>query len=189
MGCRHRRPVNALCVFNGDLIAGGQFTVAGGALSNRIARWDGTEWSSLSGPSGTGIGDTVNVFGVYDDWLVAGGRFTEAGGISSWRIAFYGALAFSVGGTVQGLEGSGLMLQLNGSNHLSVSENGDFAFANTLDDDAAFEVTVAVQPTNPEQICTVANGSGTVSGSDVSDAAVNCSFDDLFSDRFEQPAP
>ena len=34
--------VEALTVFNGELIAGGIFTTAGSASANRIARWDGS---------------------------------------------------------------------------------------------------------------------------------------------------
>ena len=39
---------SALAVLaNGDLVAGGQFTTAGGVTANNIARWDGTSWSAL----------------------------------------------------------------------------------------------------------------------------------------------
>jgi trimeric autotransporter adhesin len=37
---------------NGDLVAGGAFTTAGGVIANRMARWNGTTWSALgAGPS------------------------------------------------------------------------------------------------------------------------------------------
>ncbi|MFC1572138.1 hypothetical protein ACFL6M_00920, partial [Candidatus Eisenbacteria bacterium] len=41
------RLVNALTVYDGDLIAGGFFTRAGAWTVNNIARWDGTEWHPL----------------------------------------------------------------------------------------------------------------------------------------------
>ena len=33
---------------NGEIIAGGAFSSAGGVPANRIARWDGTSWSSMA---------------------------------------------------------------------------------------------------------------------------------------------
>jgi hypothetical protein len=47
--------VNALVVYNDDLIAGGTFSTAGGDVVNRIARWDGTSWHSLAGGMNTGV--------------------------------------------------------------------------------------------------------------------------------------
>jgi hypothetical protein len=48
--------LQAPAVYDGDLIAAGAFTEAGGVPVNRIARWDGTDWS----PLGSGIdGGTV----------------------------------------------------------------------------------------------------------------------------------
>ena len=45
--------VCALTVYNGELIAGGWFTTAGGVTCNCIARWDGSAWQPLgSGMSG-----------------------------------------------------------------------------------------------------------------------------------------
>jgi hypothetical protein len=44
--------VYALTEFNGELIAGGSFTTAGGTNCMRIARWDGNTWQ----PLGSGMG-------------------------------------------------------------------------------------------------------------------------------------
>ena len=58
---------------------------------NRVARWDGTAWSALSGPSGTGVDGPVNALAVFDDGtgpaLYAGGDFTTAGGVASDNVA------------------------------------------------------------------------------------------------------
>ena len=35
--------VSALTVYNGELIAGGDFTTAGGVTCNYIARWNGSD--------------------------------------------------------------------------------------------------------------------------------------------------
>ncbi|GAB3857174.1 hypothetical protein GCM10028822_30450 [Hymenobacter terrigena] len=48
--------VNALAIAsNGDLYVGGAFTQAGGAAANRIAKWNGTAWSSVGSSSTTGV--------------------------------------------------------------------------------------------------------------------------------------
>lgn len=76
----------ALTEFEGKLIAGGTFTTAGGQNANRIAQWDGKNWSSL----GSGIvGDTVRALAVYDGKLVVGGVFTSVGGQDAENIALW----------------------------------------------------------------------------------------------------
>jgi hypothetical protein len=67
----------------GLLVAGGQFTVAGGVSASRIAAWDGNSWRAL----GSGMDDSVFALTVYDGELVAGGRFTTAGGLDVSYIA------------------------------------------------------------------------------------------------------
>ncbi len=49
------------------LYVGGRFATAGGITVNKIARWDGTEWSALNGPSGTGLDYEPRSLAVYDD--------------------------------------------------------------------------------------------------------------------------
>jgi hypothetical protein len=66
----------------------------------------------------------------------------------------------SIGGSVSGLAGSGLVLQNNGGDNLKVSGNGSFSFATLLASGSSYSVTIQTQPTNPGQTCTVTNGSG-----------------------------
>jgi len=68
---------------------------------------------------------------------------------------------YTIGGTVSGLSGAGLVLQYNGGNNLSVSTNGSFTFSQAIANGGSYNVTVLTQPSNPTQICTVTNGSGT----------------------------
>ncbi|GGX74813.1 FG-GAP repeat protein [Saccharospirillum salsuginis] len=82
--------------------------------------------------------------------------------------------SFAVGGSVSGLEGSGLVIQLNGEHDLAVESDGSFAFSNTLEDQSDYSVTIASQPTSPEQSCRVTNGSGRLTGSEVSNILVSC---------------
>lgn len=83
--------------------------------------------------------------------------------------------AFSVGGTVSGLAGSGLVLRNNGGDDLPIASNGSFTFASELASGSAFEVTVATQPTRLSQTCTVADAAGTIGGGDVRTVKVTCS--------------
>lgn len=80
---------------------------------------------------------------------------------------------FTIGGSVTGLTGTGLVLQDNGGDDLTVSASGTFTFATTIAANGAYSVTVLTQPTNPTQTCTVANGSGTAAAN-VTNVAVTC---------------
>lgn len=81
---------------------------------------------------------------------------------------------YSVGGTVSGLTGSGLVLQNNGGDDLAVSASGPFTFATALANSAAYSVTVLSQPSSPGQICTVTAGSGNITGNNVTGVTVSC---------------
>ena len=73
-----------LAVYNGDLIAAGQFTQApGGVPAQGIARFDGTSWHAL----GAGLNQQVFALAVYNGELIAAGTFTDAGGGTADNIA------------------------------------------------------------------------------------------------------
>jgi 6-phosphogluconolactonase len=71
---------------------------------------------------------------------------------------------FTIGGSISGLAGSGLVLSAGAGNTVSVSKAGAFTFPTSLGAGASYDVTVASPPANPSQTCTVSNGTGTVSG-------------------------
>ena len=81
---------------------------------------------------------------------------------------------FTVGGTVTGLSGTGLVLQDNGGDNLSVSASGAFTFATSVASGAAYAVTILTQPTSPSQTCTLTNATGTVGSANVTNVAVSC---------------
>jgi uncharacterized delta-60 repeat protein len=81
---------------------------------------------------------------------------------------------FKLSGTVTGLTGSGLLLRTDHFDQVQVAANGAFSFPALLADGATYTVTVATQPNNPAQICTVTNGSGAIKGADVTNIAVAC---------------
>ena len=82
-------------------------------------------------------------------------------------------VGYTLGGTITGLAGSGLVLQNNGGNDLTVAAAAtSFAFAGTITAGSAYNVTVKTQPTNPAQTCTVANAAGTANANVL--VAVSC---------------
>ena len=83
--------------------------------------------------------------------------------------------SFTVGGSVSGLSGSGLVLRNNGGDDKSIVSNGSYTFATEVADGANYNVTVLSQPNTQNQLCTVANATGTISGGSVNNANVSCS--------------
>ena len=79
-----------------------------------------------------------------------------------------------VGGTVSGLAGSGLVLQVNGGDNLPITGDGSFTFATPLDYGTNYSVTVLSQPTDPAQTCSVSNASASMPDVDINDVMVNC---------------
>ena len=82
--------------------------------------------------------------------------------------------AFTIGGTVDGLQGAGLVLSNLGT-ELAVSTNGQFTLPGTHTAGEPYEVNVKAQPHNPDQLCTVQSGAGHVGSANVSNIAVHCS--------------
>jgi uncharacterized repeat protein (TIGR03803 family) len=81
---------------------------------------------------------------------------------------------YTVGVTVSGLLGAGLVLQLNGGNDLPITANGSAAFSVPINSGASYAVSVRTQPTVPTQACSVGNGSGTIGTANVSGIAITC---------------
>ena len=83
------------------------------------------------------------------------------------------APTFSITAAVTGLTASGLVLQNNGGGSVTVVAGATTAtIATGANDGAMYAVTVQTQPAG--QVCTVANGSGTVRSANVSDITVTC---------------
>jgi hypothetical protein len=76
--------VTAVAVMpTGDIIAGGNFVVAGQVAVNNIARWDGTQWNTMGGLDGPVVSMAVLPTG---DLLVSG-SFQNAGDEPAQRMA------------------------------------------------------------------------------------------------------
>jgi uncharacterized delta-60 repeat protein len=82
--------------------------------------------------------------------------------------------AFTIGGTVTGLVGTGLVLQDLKFVPLAISTDGPFTLPLPTNSGSPYAVSIVSQPTNPLQVCTVTNGSGTVGNANITNVAVNC---------------
>jgi 6-phosphogluconolactonase len=85
-----------------------------------------------------------------------------------------GPASYSVGGTVTGVTGTGLVLQNSGGDNLAISGNGPFVFTTKLFTGTPYAVSVLTQPTGPSQTCAVSNAGGVMGASDVTNVAVTC---------------
>jgi 6-phosphogluconolactonase (cycloisomerase 2 family) len=96
-------------------------------------------------------------------------QHTRAGAASNSATSDY-----TIGGTVTGLSGHGLMLQISDGSELPIAANGAFTFPGALPSGTAYSITIKSQPTVQHEICAITNGSGTVGTTDIGNVSVNC---------------
>ncbi|MDH4215884.1 MAG: hypothetical protein OEV23_03175 [Gallionella sp.] len=83
------------------------------------------------------------------------------------------ANTFAVGGTVTGLSGKGLVLQLNGANNLAVAKNGKFIFTGVrLPDGSDYSVAIKTMPA--KQKCLIKPVSAAFDRDTLNIVAVTC---------------
>ena len=126
--------VDALSVFDDGsgtaLYAGGDFFSAGGSPVERIAKWDGANWSAL----GAGVNSLgVEALAVFDDGggevLFVGGGFSTAGGVASKGVATWDGSDWSPLGS--GLNNSVISLTVfDDGSGAALYAGGNFIFAN-----------------------------------------------------------
>jgi 6-phosphogluconolactonase (cycloisomerase 2 family) len=80
--------------------------------------------------------------------------------------------SYTVGGTVSGLTGAGLVLRNNGGNDLALNANGAFTFTAPLLSGANYLVTVQTEPAAKR--CTVANADGPVLAANITNVTITC---------------
>ena len=110
--------VSALIVSGTTVYAGGDFTTAGAVTAASVARWDGSNWSSLG--LGSGMNGDVNAFAVIGSTLYVGGNFTTAPGgvavnyITQWNGTAWAPLGTGMDSDVQALAVIGTTLYAGG---------------------------------------------------------------------------
>jgi len=111
---------------NGELIAAGNFTSAGGVAANNIASWNGSTWSPLGGGI-TGPSATVQRLTTLPNGdVVAAGLFGTAGGVTVNNVARWDGTSWhAMGGLAVGSgEITGLVARQNGEVFASGSVSG-----------------------------------------------------------------
>jgi hypothetical protein len=106
-----------------------------------------------------------------------GGGSTGGGGGAGGGGSTPPPTSYTVGGTLSGLAGTGLVLQNNGGNDLALSANGTFSFTPSVASGAPYSVSVKTQPSNPAQNCVVENATGTTGSANVTAISVKCTTD------------
>ena len=88
--------VNALTVHGGLLYIGGDFTtLMDGRNTNRLAAFDGSDFSLLENFLGNGVDDRVFSLANNSDGVYIGGQFDNAGGIPARGLALWDGVGFS----------------------------------------------------------------------------------------------
>jgi hypothetical protein len=86
--------------------------------------------------------------------------------------------AWTVGGVVLGLTGTGLTLHLsNGSDYVATPQGGSnvaFLFDTPIAEGGIYDVSVKKQPQSPVQSCSVSGGTGVIGQANVVTVVVNC---------------
>src|SRR5580704_16172136 len=153
-----------LFVFAGIVSTGAWGCAAGGSSDGDLGDGDiGTADGGGGGPADSGHG--VDGSGHKDGGpglTDTGGGHKDATGEGSSGGEGGGGGKFTIGGMVTGLRGTGLALQDNGSDNLTITKNGAFTFAVPVASGGAYDVTAFIQPVSPSQTCSVTAGSGTV---------------------------
>ncbi len=91
---------------------------------------------------------------------VANGSGTANGNVGTVVVSCSSG-TLSLGGSVSGLAGTGLVLANTDGDTLTISGNGSFQFKVLLVSGTTYNVTIKTQPTGPAQICTITNNTGT----------------------------
>ncbi|HRG73686.1 MAG TPA: hypothetical protein PLX69_03935, partial [Leptospiraceae bacterium] len=93
---------------------------------------------------------------------------------------------YTIGGTVTQLaSGKSFAIQNNGGDDLTVSANGSYTFKTSIADKTAYAVSILTQPTN--QICVLANDSGTLAGANITNVDITCTKGELLSGTVVNP--
>ncbi len=109
----------------GILYVGGNFDEAGGNTANRIATWDGTNWSTL----GDGTSGFVQAITSTPTDVFIGGNFAVAGGLTVNRIARWNKTSSSWFSLENGVNNNVNAL-LNDDTYLYAAGSFDIAFKN-----------------------------------------------------------
>ena len=126
-----------------------------------------------------GLRTTISIITLLATITGCGGSSPVAPVTPVTPIAPVSTAKYTVGGTVTGLRGPGLVVEDSYGNafdidDLALSSSGSFTFHSQLGSGVKYGIGVETQPLTPPQFCQVANGSGTVGSANVTNVQVTC---------------
>lgn len=122
---------------NGEVYAGGFFTMAGNQPAANVARWTGSSWVAM----GSGLTGAVNALAVSGNRVYAGGGFSFSGNQAVSRVASWNGSSWLPMGSGTDKEVNALAVS---GNRLNVG--GDFSMAGNQLADRFAKVTIPVPP-------------------------------------------
>jgi hypothetical protein len=84
-------------------------------------------------------------------------------------------LSYVVGGSLANYQGNGLMIAETVSGQVFYATSGGTTFSFSVKDGSNYNIIVGTQPSSPNEVCSVTNGSGTIAGATINNVALNCS--------------
>ncbi len=136
--------VHSLCVYNGNLCAGGMFEHAGTNDMHNLAMWNGSNWSSLGDIDGSGMGDNVvSAMCAYNGHLFIGGNFGSCGSTSSSNLGMWDGSSWSSIGT--GMDGEVNSLAVY-HNELYIGGSFTNAAGTSVNNIAKYSPNIGIQP-------------------------------------------
>ncbi len=171
--------INISCTVNTYTIGG---SVSGLASSSLVLNNNGSAVMTVGANGGFTLpgayvaGTTYNVTIAtqpsFQTCLITNGNGTVNGNITNISIACT-TTSFTIGGSASGLgSGKSLILNNNGSTAMTVTTNGSFTLPGSFTGGLAYNITVGTQPSG--QNCSVSNGSGSITTTNVSNISVIC---------------
>ncbi len=92
--------VHSLCVYNGNLYAGGMFEHGGAMNMSNIGMWNGSSWNTIGNIGGAMMGDNaVSAMCVYYNRLFVGGNFSSCGSRQASNLGVWDGSSWSNIGT------------------------------------------------------------------------------------------
>jgi 6-phosphogluconolactonase (cycloisomerase 2 family) len=160
------------------LLAGNNVVLLNNGGNSTTASANGNFMFTSPVASGAAYAVTVSVQPSGQNCIVTNGNGTVVGAnVNNVKVGC-SALPYTVGIIVLGLPTvTGLVLQNNGGNDLSLSTSGSFSFITPIPSGSAYKVTILTQPAG--STCFVGNGSGTITSTNVQ-VNVTCPWHTLY---------
>jgi hypothetical protein len=154
------------------LLAGRSVVLQDNGGSSTVVAANGAFMFAAPVASGSGYAVTIFTQPVGQTCSVAMGSGTVAGADVGSVAVNCSDNTYDIQVSATGLLRSGLTLQDNGADNLSIGANGSYDFSTPLPSGAAYAVTVLSPPAG--ESCSVSNGSGPVFGATVTGIGVAC---------------